>query len=54
MIFEFFLRTAVTAVVLSFAVGFVYASLLYLKKHKRLFYEVGHSRTTTVNISSGH
>jgi protein-S-isoprenylcysteine O-methyltransferase Ste14 len=45
---------AVTAVVLSFAVGFVYASLLYLKKHKRLFYEVGHSRTTTVNISSGH
>jgi protein-S-isoprenylcysteine O-methyltransferase Ste14 len=44
---------AVKAVILSCAVGLVYAPLLYLKRHERLFYEVGHPRTRTVNIRLG-
>jgi protein-S-isoprenylcysteine O-methyltransferase Ste14 len=41
---------AVRAVVLSSAVGLVYAPLLYLKRHKRLFHEAGDRPTTQVNI----
>jgi protein-S-isoprenylcysteine O-methyltransferase Ste14 len=44
---------AVRAVVISSAVGLVYAPLLYLKKHKRLFHEVGDRPTTKVNIRLG-
>jgi len=44
---------AVRAVVLSSAVGLVYAPLLYLKRHKRLFHEAGDRATTKVNIRLG-
>jgi protein-S-isoprenylcysteine O-methyltransferase Ste14 len=43
----------VRAVILSFGVGLVYAPLLYLKKHQRLFHEVGHHHTTKVNNKGG-
>ncbi|HET8563010.1 MAG TPA: isoprenylcysteine carboxylmethyltransferase family protein [Candidatus Binatia bacterium] len=41
---------AVRAVVLSSAVGLVYAPLLYLKRHKRLFHEAGDRSSIKVNI----
>lgn len=44
---------AVRAVVLSSAVGLVFAPLLFLKRHKRLFQEAGDRSTTKVNIRLG-
>jgi protein-S-isoprenylcysteine O-methyltransferase Ste14 len=44
---------AASAVVLSSAVGVVYAPLLYLKRHKRLFQEAGARPTTNVGVRLG-
>jgi protein-S-isoprenylcysteine O-methyltransferase Ste14 len=44
---------AASVVVLSSAVGLVYAPLLYLKRHKRLFHEAGDRPTNKVNIRLG-
>lgn len=44
---------AARTVVLFFLVGVLYAPLLYLKRHKRLFQEAGDRSTTKVNVRLG-